>query len=508
MDLKIGMRKFLVIAILVVAAPHAALAREEKPASMEAIIEELSALRSLVESQQRQIEELRAAVQPSASSTSGSPNTTETSAPVRAAELVQAAPVVQEDLVKRVDTLAANLGGFKFSGDLRLRLDAQLRSANAIVGPLQNIRSRYRVRFNVDKDIDPKFKFHLQLSTGPINNQTTNDQEFGAMAVKQPFFVSEAYIDYHPNAHISLRGGRMEEVFADQSRFLWDDDVRFDGFQQIASIPLKSKTFDKVEFRSGEYFLSNPNVPILAASSPFVTAAYIPGQKVRDANLFNPGVILSGAFGKQWTHQTTADIALYRNQNQIALSSTNAGFPVVINNSIGLSLSGPITAVGNATQTPGGAIYSAGRYQIARVAYRITDKGLKMGTREMPLYFDVQAARNIGTHQFNDAWMFTANLGDVKKFGDIRFLYQYTIKDANAIISQFTDDDLGTGSTVNLATHGIRFDLGLTRFLQWQNLVFIQNAREGNNPAQQFFVPVPRGANTTYRYLGQLAFTF
>ena len=82
------------------------------------------------------------------------------------------------------------------------------------------------------------------------------------------------------------------------------------------------------------------------------------------------------------------------------------------------------------------------------------------------------------------------------------------IKDANSIISQFTDDDLGTGSTVNFATHGIRFDLGLTRFLQWQNLVFIQNAREGNNPAQQFFVPVPRGANTTYRYLGQLAFTF
>ena len=509
MDLKIGMRKFLVIAILAVAAPHAAVAREEKPASLEAIIEELSALRSLVESQQRQIQELRAAAQPSASSTSSSSATAETSAPVRAAALVQAAPVAQEDLVKKVDTLAVNLGGFKFSGDLRLRLDAQLRSGNAIAGPLQNIRSRYRVRFNVDKDIDPKFKFHLQLSTGPINNQTTNDQEFGAMAVKQPFFVSEAYIDYHPNARVSLRGGRMEEVWADQTRFLWDDDVRFDGFQQIASIPLKSKAFDKLEFRSGEYFLSNPNVTVLAATSPFVTPGGLtPGQKVRDANLFHPGVMLSGAFGKQWTHQTIADIQVYRNQNQIALSATAAGFPVVINNSIGLSLSGPITAVGNATTTPGGAIYNAGHYQIARVAYRITDKGLKMRNREMPLYFDFQAARNIGTHQFNDAWMFTANLGDVKKFGDVRFLYQFAIKDANAIISQFTDDDLGTGSTVNLTTHGIRFDLGLTRFLQWQNLVFIQNAREGNNPAQQFFVPVPRGANTTYRYLGQLAFTF
>jgi hypothetical protein len=300
----------------------------------------------------------------------------------------------------------------------------------------------------------------------------------------------------------------MEEVWADQTRFLWDDDVRFNGFQQIVSFPLKSKTFDKLEFRSGEYFLSNPNVTVLAATSPFVTAGYTPGQKVRDANLFHPGFILSGAFGKQWTHQTIADIEFYRNQNQIALSATAAGFPVVINNSIGLSISGPINAVGNATTTQGGAIYNAGRYQIARLAYRITDKGLKLGKREMPFYLDVQVARNVGTHAFRDAFMATANWGNVRNFGDVRFLYQYSIKEANSLVSQFTDDDLGTTSTVNLATQGIRFDFGLNRFLQWQNLLFIQNAKSPNNPAQNFFVPVPRGANTTYRYLGQLAFTF
>ena len=28
----------------------------------------------------------------------------------------------------------------------------------------------------------------------------------------------------------------MEEVFADTMRFLWDDDVRFNGFQQIAKL--------------------------------------------------------------------------------------------------------------------------------------------------------------------------------------------------------------------------------------------------------------------------------
>jgi hypothetical protein len=100
------------------------------------------------------------------------------------------------------------------------------------------------------------------------------------------------------------------------------------------------------------------------------------------------------------------------------------------------------------------------------------------------------------------------NLGSVKQAGDVRALYQFAIKDANSMISQFTDDDLGTGSGVNIAVHAMRLDIGLTRFLQLQNLVFFQRQRRASNPAEQFFVPLGRGANTTTRYLGQLAFSF
>jgi hypothetical protein len=422
--------------------------------------------------------------------------------------LQQQQNTVIDDLTKRVDAATANIAGFRLSGDFRFRADVQARSSNAIAGPLQNIRSRYRVRFNLDKDFEPKFRFHLQLSTGPSATQTTNDQDFGAMAVKHMFSIAEAYLDFHPTSRVSLRGGRMEEAFADNMRFLWDDDVRFNGFQQVANVPLQSKVFKNIEFRAGEYFLSNPNVQILAANSPFVAAGYQPGQKVRDANLFHPGIIVTGDLGMRWSHQAIADIQFYRNQNQIQLSSTAAGFPVTINNTLGFALSGPPPAIGNATTTPGGAIYTAGRYQIARLAYRIQDRNLKFGQREMPLFFDFQVARNVGTHAQRDAMMASVNLGAVRQLGDVRFLYQYAIKDANSIIAQFTDDDLGTGATTNIAVHAIRFDLGLSRSLQWQNLLFLQNERRPNNPAQNFFVPVQRGANLTYRYLGQLSFTF
>jgi len=504
------MKTCLLIAVaLTLLVPNAIEASEEKPISMEAIMEEISALRSLIGEQQRQIEQLHNALKTAAipASAPDPPEREAAAGPVMAVQ-AQVSTAELEDVSKKIDTVANSLGGFKLSGDFRFRADVQARKGNAVAGPLQNIRSRYRIRLNADKDIDPKFRFHFQLSTGPSNVQTTNDQDFGAMAVKHIFSIAEAFIDYHPSSKLSLRGGRMEEVFADNSRFLWDDDVRFNGFQQTASVALQSKAFNKIEFRAAEYFLSNPNIPILAGTSPYVSAGYQPGQKVRDANLFHPGLVVSGDLGMRWTQQATADIQLYRNQNQIQLSSTAAGFPVVINNSLGVALSAPPSAVGNATTTPGGAIYTASRYQVARLTYRITNRGLMIGRREMPFYLDFQASRNVGTHSLRDAVMATANFGQVRQFGDLRFLYQFAIKDANSIIAQFTDDDLGTGSTANIAVHALRFDLGLTRALQWQNLFFIQNARRANDPAAQFFVPVQRGANTTYRYLGQLAFSF
>ena len=147
-------------------------------------------------------------------------------------------------------------------------------------------------------------------------------------------------------------------------------------------------------------------------------------------------------------------------------------------------------------------------FHIVRASYRIDHKGVKVGNAEMPLWFNFQLSRNVGADFLRDAVMGSVNLGAVKKAGDVRLLYQYAIKDANSLISQFTDDDLGTGSGVNIAVHALRFDLGLTRFLQWQNLFFIQHERRGSNPSELFFVPLQRGANATFRYLGQLAFTF
>src|SRR5438876_10558043 len=108
--------------LVALAAPITMYAHEEKTVSMEAIMEELATLRTLVEAQQRQIEQLQAAVTPG----------------LAAAPVAQAQPANAQagDLEKKVDTLSTNLAGFKFSGDFRLRADVQAHRAKLVAGPL------------------------------------------------------------------------------------------------------------------------------------------------------------------------------------------------------------------------------------------------------------------------------------------------------------------------------------------------------------------------------------
>jgi len=83
-----------------------------------------------------------------------------------------------------------------------------------------------------------------------------------------------------------------------------------------------------------------------------------------------------------------------------------------------------------------------------------SNRGIKLGKREMPFFLDVQTLRDVGTDQLRDAIMASLNFGSVRQLGEMRFLYQYAIKAANSLIAQFADDDLGTGS----ATPFTRFD--------------------------------------------------
>jgi len=426
-----------------------------------------------------------------------------------------------DQLDKAVGTLNKGLAGFKFSGDFRLRSDSIFRSSKSVAGPAQNVRARYRLRFNVDRAVSDQIDTHLQLSSGPFNNPLTYDSDFNGTVTRGSILLSEAWGDFHPNKNFSFRGGKLSEVFADNARFLIDDDVRLNGFQEIAKTQTTSSSLGKVTFevRAAQYIFTNPNVQVLptaaqcsGASPPancaYVSAGFEPGQKVPSTNLFDQGFVVTASTSDNVTHQVTANFELWRNPNSIQLASLASGFPLLGNSYYGVTLSGPIGGAGNATTTKGGAIFTADNFRIGQVVYRLDYRGWKTHRQGFPVSLELHAAKNFGADFYDNALMGQISAGETKKFGDVAFKYGFFYKQANSMISQLTDDDVGTGTGVNLRTHMIRFDIGFNKFMAWQNLLFIQNELAGDDPARNFFVNLQRGTGTQYRYQSQLQFTF
>ena len=423
-----------------------------------------------------------------------------------------------EDRVKKLEGQALKIGPLRFGGDFRLRFDGIFRRADPTppVGfaPLthqQNARMRYRLRLNLDTDINSKLSFHGQLATGPLNNPLTMDQDFGETTTRHPFFISEAWADFHPNKAVQLQGGRVQEIFADNSRFLFDDDVRFNGFNEkyILSFKNNGLKVSSLELRAGQYIFSNPNVAIVTAGSPLAQAGAILNSTGRNSNLFHQGLLLNQKYNDRWSSQWGGDMQLYRNPNQIQLASTANGVALIVQNGLGIALSGPVTGTGNATTTAGGAIYTARNFQIARLTYRLNWAGFKSGTRTHPVTFNLQVARNVGVGlRERNALLASFQVGRVANRGDMSFLYIYSTKGANALISQVTDDDLGTNSGVNIRTNHFRFDYGLAKKVTLQSLLFIQSELRNSGDFPNFFVPLNAFTPRQYRVQEQIVFNF
>ena len=423
-----------------------------------------------------------------------------------------------EDRVKKAENKTLAIGGLRFSGDFRLRFDGTFRKADATppagfvaLTHQQNARMRYRVRLNLDTDIDSRFSFHSQLSTGPISNPLTTDQDFGETTTHHPFFISEAWVDFHPNKAIQLQAGRVQEIFADNSRFLFDDDLRFNGFNEEYSLAFKPNSLkvSSLEFRAGQYIFSNPNVAIVTAGSPLAQAGAVVGSTGRSSNLFHQGLLLNQKFNDRWSSQLGGDVQLYRNPNQIQLASTTNGVALIVQNGLGLALSGPLTGTGNATTTAGGAIYTARNFQIARLTYRLNWSGFQAGARTYPVTFNIQAARNLGVGiNERDAMLASLQIGKVAGRGDMAFLYVFSTKGANSLISQVTDDDLGTGSGVNIRTSHFRFDYGLAKKVTLQSLLYLQRELRNSGDFPNFFVPLNAFTPRQYRLQEQIVFSF
>ena len=426
----------------------------------------------------------------------------------------QQTPNVEQRLAK-LETQALRIGPVRVSGDFRLRFDGIFRSATRPPDPpldhAQNVRTRYRFRLNFDTELHRNLTFHGQLATGPLNNPLSNNHDFTSMTLRAPSSVSEAWVDYRPVKSLQLQAGRVQEIFADNSRFLFDNDIRFNGFNEkyTASFKPNGAYLTSLELRAGQYILSNPNVAVITPNSPLARTGEVVGTAGRSANLFHQGFLANQTFNKKWSSQIGGDMQVYRNPDQIQLASTTDGLVLLVQPGLGIALSGPLPGIGNATTTPGGVTYTAPGFQVARITYRLNYAGFTRNDRTYPVTFNLQLARNVATGlNERDAMLAALEVGRITKRGDMAFLYVFTIKGANALISQVTDDNLGTNTGVNIRTSHFRFEYGISRKVTFQSLFFFQNSLRRSEQYPNFFGPIGDFAPTTYRVQQQLVFAF
>ena len=96
----------------------------------------------------------------------------------------------------------------------------------------------------------------------------------------------------------------------------------------------------------------------------------------------------------------------------------------------------------------------------------------------------------------------------MRRRGDSSFLYVFSIKGANSLISQVTDDDLGTGTGVNIRTNHFRFEYGIAKKVTLQSLFYFQRELRNSGQFPNFFVPLGAFAPRTYRIQQQLVLFF
>ena len=240
-----------------------------------------------------------------------------------------------------------------------------------------------------------KIDTHFQLGLGTFTNPLTYDADMAGVNARGMIFLAEAWGAYHPNAQWDFRGGKMPEVFADNEQFVLDDDVRFNGFQQVAKVPLATNSLGRLtlEFRAGQYVLTNPNIQVLPtaaqcavqippANCAFVAAGFAPARKVGSTTLLDQGFALSTS-GEHWSQQFSSNLQLWRNPNSLQLATTSAGYPLLVNGYYGVGLSGAISGTGNATTTKDGAILTAAHWQVGRIL-ALDYKGLKSSRQNFP----------------------------------------------------------------------------------------------------------------------------
>jgi hypothetical protein len=119
--------------------------------------------------------------------------------------------------------LAIDLENLYLSGDFRLRY------RYSVIADQERHRNAVRLRINASLLLHNTVQFAFGLGSGQQSGRSAM-QTFNDYFSSKPIWIDHAYINWTPIQSLSLYGGKMKNPLFSPSNYLWDSDLRFEGF--------------------------------------------------------------------------------------------------------------------------------------------------------------------------------------------------------------------------------------------------------------------------------------
>lgn len=304
---------------------------------------------------------------------------------------------------------------FTLSGDIGFRYQL---NTTKLVQDFKNQVHQSRVSISIDsKEIQP-IGYSLRLLTGGANRITNTWWKTADFFARLPINIDRAFIIYRPFNFFDITLGKFRDVFSNSELYL-DEEISPQGALQSLKFSDISPVVKELSFNVGEYIISmdNSDVPFFGNTMSLNGNADI---KLNLTDLI--GLNIRGGY----YHYIGANNIAKANIAPANLPATTKFEPKITGN------------------TNANILNTNGNYKsnfniangFAKLIFRIND--------HFPLTLSADYLYNLGASTDNQAYQLSAKIGNIKELGNFFIGYNFKHLQADASISLFVEDQLGS----------------------------------------------------------------
>lgn len=391
-------------------------------------------------------------------------------------------PQVPQDWSTRVGNIEDRLkdfGPFALSGDFRLRGEP------FFGGPanesLDQVRERFRLRFNVTAKLNDDIGGGFTLASGDVNDPTSTNQTITGFYTRKEIALDKAYVNYSPHQfkNLDLIGGKFGYPWYN-TELTWDKDLNPEGLAQSLAFNLNTPVLKKIAFVGFE--LPFTQVAGVSLTNQSLVSSVTYGGQIQTNWQLAPWLKFGAYAGfYDFVHADPIALALAKANAKNPQTPLTGLLPLGTGNTVQNSI---VTTTATDIVTTGGIAYPTGVTNITNAQFAskfalldsIARFDIKTPAPKLPIALigdyvqNTEACANVGnikaapvntaSIEYSQSTNFACNprqrrgywaeaqAGRAEKRGDWQFDYTRIFIEREAVLSNFDYSDIRQGSNV------------------------------------------------------------